>query len=111
MRGAPALSRREFLEVSVAAAGGLLVSCRSLPEPGVPAAAAAVDSSAGDRAGPAVSPGVFNVYLEVALDNRVYITTPQTEMGQGVHDSLTKIVAEELDADWSRVTVRLPYSG
>jgi CO/xanthine dehydrogenase Mo-binding subunit len=31
-------------------------------------------------------------------------------MGQGVHDGLVKILADELDADWSSVRIRLPWA-
>jgi CO/xanthine dehydrogenase Mo-binding subunit len=33
---------------------------------------------------------------------------PKSEMGQGVHTGLAMVLAEELDADWSRVAVQHP---
>jgi CO/xanthine dehydrogenase Mo-binding subunit len=101
------LSRREFLEVTAAATGGLLVACRSTPS--LVAHPAAADSAAPAPRETVPANGVFNVYLELTPDNEVFITNPQTEMGQGVHDALAKIIADELDADWARVTVRAPY--
>jgi isoquinoline 1-oxidoreductase beta subunit len=50
-----------------------------------------------------ISPNTLRAYLEIGTDSRVRITTPQAEMGQGVVSSLPKIVAEELEADWSMV--------
>ena len=35
----------------------------------------------------------------------VYIVAHRSEMGNGVRTSLPRILADELDADWSRVTV------
>ena len=40
-------------------------------------------------------------------DNRVSIVVPGVEIGQGVYTTLPKIVAEEMDADWDLVEVRL----
>jgi isoquinoline 1-oxidoreductase beta subunit len=51
--------------------------------------------------------GKLSAYIEILPDGRVAIVTPGAEMGQGVASSLPKIVAEEMDADWSRVVVRL----
>ncbi len=47
-----------------------------------------------------------SVWLEVAEDGRVTVTVAAAEMGQGVMTSLPMILADELDADWSRVAVR-----
>src|SRR5690606_23668226 len=49
----------------------------------------------------------LSAYVEIMEDGRVSIVTPGAEMGQGVASTLPKIVAEEMDADWSRVVVRL----
>ena len=38
-------------------------------------------------------------------DGMVYIVAHRSEMGNGVRTSLPRILADELDADWSRVTV------
>ena len=46
-----------------------------------------------------------NAYLRVGTDNRVTVIVGLSEMGQGVHTAIPQIVAEELDADWSRVRV------
>ncbi|HVT44509.1 MAG TPA: molybdopterin cofactor-binding domain-containing protein [Thermoanaerobaculia bacterium] len=43
--------------------------------------------------------------LEIGSDDSITIWIPRQEMGQGVRTSLAMIVAEELDADWSRVRV------
>ena len=47
-----------------------------------------------------------NAYLKVGTDNRVTVMVGLSEMGQGVHTAIPQIVAEELDADWSRVRVQ-----
>jgi isoquinoline 1-oxidoreductase beta subunit len=46
-----------------------------------------------------------NAYLRVGADNRVTVVVGLSEMGQGVHTAIPMLVAEELDADWSRVRV------
>jgi len=47
-----------------------------------------------------------NQWLHIDAAGRVTIVAAKSEMGQGVRTSLPMIVAEELGADWSRVTVQ-----
>ncbi|HSA71634.1 MAG TPA: molybdopterin cofactor-binding domain-containing protein [Burkholderiales bacterium] len=46
----------------------------------------------------------FNAWVSIAADDKVTVVVPAAEMGQGVITSLPLILAEELDADWSKVT-------
>jgi len=82
--------RRLLLQAAIAVSGGLLL--RSAP-----AAALMTDSTAR-----------FSAYLEITPTGRIRITSPQSEMGQGIHDALAKILAEELEADWADVEIALP---
>ena len=43
--------------------------------------------------------------MSIAPDGSITIMSPATEMGQGSMTSLPLIIAEELDADWSRVKI------
>jgi len=85
------LSRREFLWVGAALGGGLLVqvACRG-------SAKAESPPSDAKTAPP-------NVFIRIAPDDTVRVTIPKSEMGQGVRTALALFVAEELDADWSKV--------
>jgi len=60
-------------------------------------------------AGPAAD-SPFAAYLEISSSNEVRIVSPQTEIGQGVFDTLAMVLADELDAEWSRVEVRQPHA-
>ena len=44
-----------------------------------------------------------NAFIRVDQQGDVTLVMPQVEMGQGVYTSLSMVLAEELDADWSRV--------
>lgn len=46
-----------------------------------------------------------NAFLRIAEDNSVTVISKHLEMGQGTYTGLATIVAEELDADWSKVRV------
>jgi len=49
--------------------------------------------------------GKLNAYVTIAADGAITILMPAPEMGQGVNTTLPLIIAEELDADWSKVKV------
>src|SRR5262249_58238176 len=55
----------------------------------------------------ATQPTKFNAWVSIAPDNTINIVCPAAEMGQGVYTSLPLILAEELDADWSKVKIEL----
>src|SRR5579862_6938722 len=91
------VSRRSFLQ-GVLSAGAFVLCARILPEPlwaATTSAPASVDASA-------FHPSIF---VGIHTDGTVYIVAHRSEMGNGVRTSLPWILADELDADWSRVHV------
>lgn len=89
------MKKRHFMLGTLAAAGALTVGWSLLPPRrrlGEPAP------------GPGGAPA-FNGWLRVGHDNRVTVSMPKSEMGQGVHTALAMVLADELDADWAQVTI------
>src|ERR1700681_1851469 len=94
--------RREFLN-GLLAAGALVLSVRWAPQT---VSAAATDRTAAGAVGSmANAPLHPNVYLAIDTDGTVYIIAHRSEMGSGSKTALPRIVADELDADWARVTI------
>jgi isoquinoline 1-oxidoreductase beta subunit len=52
-----------------------------------------------------------NAWVVVKPDDTIVIRIARSEMGQGTLTGLAQLVAEELDADWSRVTTEYPTPG
>src|SRR4051794_9045261 len=99
MNFVPKINRRAFV-VGSAAAGGLMLGI------GPKAALAAP----GDRAqfSENLSPNELGIWVAVKPDDTVAIRVVRAEMGQGSQTGLAQLIAEELDADWSKVTVEYP---
>ncbi|WP_306600390.1 xanthine dehydrogenase family protein molybdopterin-binding subunit [Geothrix sp. 21YS21S-2] len=85
------LTRRDFLKAGGAAAGGLTVA---FLVPAASRAAQAVEPAA---------PFAPNAFLRIGSDDRITVLLSHSEMGQGIWTTLPMLIAEELDADWSRV--------
>ncbi|HEY5800120.1 MAG TPA: molybdopterin cofactor-binding domain-containing protein [Burkholderiaceae bacterium] len=89
-------SRRRFLGTSAAATAGLVFGFH------IPFG----DAQAQNAAAPEV-----NAWVMVKPDDTVVIRIARSEMGQGTLTGLAQLVAEELDADWSKVTTEYPTPG
>ncbi len=88
-------SRREFLKDGAVLAGGLVIGFY-LPLKAGRAYAAEVQPK------PVYPP---NAFIRIAPDNTVTLVVNKSEMGQGVYTSLPMLIAEELEADWSRIRI------
>jgi isoquinoline 1-oxidoreductase beta subunit len=49
------------------------------------------------------------IFVAIAKDGTVTVTNHRSEMGQGVRTSVALVVADELEADWSKVRVTQAY--
>jgi isoquinoline 1-oxidoreductase beta subunit len=87
---ASAPSRREFLKVSLAAGGAMLLA--------FPAGRALAQ---GNPAKYVLRP---NAFVRIDPTGHVTLIIPQEEMGQGVYTALSQLLADELDVSLDRVT-------
>ena len=92
------VSRRGFLK-GLVGTGALVLSVRILPESLLGAEAPVGDNPMTTAA---LQP---NAFVAIATDGTVYIVVGRSEMGSGNRTGLPRIVADELDADWSKVKV------
>jgi isoquinoline 1-oxidoreductase beta subunit len=86
------LSRRTFIVASAAAGSGF-----------------ALGFNAPFAASPALAQGnaatEVNIWVAIKPDDTCVIRVVRSEMGQGTHTGLAQLVAEELECDWSKVTL------
>ncbi len=90
-------TRRKFLGTSAAATGGLVVAFH------IPFSGEAVAQI------PTLSE--VNAWVVVKPDDSIVIRIARSEMGQGTLTGLAQLVAEELDANWAKVTTEYPTPG
>ncbi len=53
----------------------------------------------------AATPGAITAWVRIAPDDAITILTPGGEMGQGSSTGVPIVLADEMDADWSKVTL------
>ena len=88
------LSRRDFLRTGALAGGGLLLGVHV---PGLKPLAALAAQEPSIRA--------LNAFVRIGADDVVTVIANHSEMGQGAYTSVAMVVADELEADWSKVRV------
>src|SRR5947209_7380138 len=83
-------SRREFLRTTALGGASLVIG---------------IGGTRMLKAATARPAGAFrpNIWLRIDPDNMVTLTIGKSEMGQGVRTSLAMILADELEADWTRI--------
>ncbi len=92
MSEASRLNRRDFIKVTAAAGGGVVLAVH-LPWDGTAVA---------DEASAAFSP---NVFITITTDARVTIMSKNPELGQGIKTMLPMLVAEELEVEFEDVRI------
>ncbi|WP_254425092.1 molybdopterin cofactor-binding domain-containing protein [Rhodanobacter sp. B04] len=89
------LSRRRFLQVLAGGAGVLMVGIRTARAVDAPLPPALLGDNFYD----------LGAYVRIDGDGNVLIGARDPDTGTGVATSLPRIIADELDADWTRVSV------
>lgn len=87
-------SRRNFMKMAAMAGGGFVLGFNWLES----------EAAAISTAVPAQTLA-FNSYLSISPQGIITILSPNPEVGQGIKTAFPIIVAEELDADWTKVVV------
>jgi isoquinoline 1-oxidoreductase beta subunit len=90
------LNRRSFFQAGATAAGGLMIGFY-LPERSPLAAQAA-----------AAAPSKLNAFVRIGADDSVTLMIHKSEMGQGTVTSLSMLLAEELECNWSKIRTEFP---
>ena len=90
-------SRRDFLKLTTITGGGLLL--------GFSWFGAEAEAPENMKKIPLGATRAFNSYLSISTDGTITIFSPNPELGQNIMTSFPMIVAEELEADWTKVKV------
>ena len=93
----PKIDRRSFVIGTAAVGAGLALGLK------IPFGAGVVRAQDG-------SPEI-NAWVVIRPDNAVVVRVARSEMGQGTLTGLAQMVAEELEADWTKVTTEYPTPG
>ncbi len=91
----PRASRRQFLVGAAVAGAGITIGFH------IPLGPAARVAEAADAE--VINP--INAYLRIAADGTVTVLSAHMDGGQGIYNAIATLVAEELDADWSKLAV------
>ena len=93
------VSRRNMLK-GIVGTGGLVLAAQF-----VPSSLMAAEYKTGADGMPGGVVWDPNIFVSIATDGTVTIVTHRSEMGTGSRTSLPMIVADEMEADWSRVKI------
>src|SRR5437660_9485568 len=93
----PKIDRRSFVIGTAAVGAGLALGLK------IPFGAGVVRAQDG-------SPEI-NAWVVIRPDDTVVVRVARSEMGQGTLTGLAQMVAEELEADWTKVTTEYPTPG
>lgn len=94
------ISRRTFIKASALVVGGLVIAF-SIPQAKRFLLPGAQDTASKD-ASKLPEP---NAFLRIGTDNTITVMLAHSEMGQSIWTTLPMLIAEELDADWSKIQV------
>jgi isoquinoline 1-oxidoreductase subunit beta len=107
IHAATGVSRRSFLRVTALAGGGMLLGIDLHAWSGVTldVAAAGLDAAGPDATGLGAAEFRPNAFIRITTDGAVTIIAQNPEIGQGVKAMLPMLIADELDVDWSMVSI------
>ncbi len=94
------ISRRTFIKASALVVGGLVIAF-SIPE----AKRFLFQKVKDDAAAGKNKLPEPNAFLRIDTDNTITVMLAHSEMGQSIWTTLPMLIAEELDADWSKIKV------
>jgi isoquinoline 1-oxidoreductase beta subunit len=87
------ISRRNFIKNIGLASGGLILASN-------------YTLFANETGNQAVREFIPNLFVQLNSDGSLILVASRSEMGNGVRTSLTSVVADEMEADWNRITVK-----
>lgn len=95
MKSGNSLSRRSFIRNVSLASGGLVLACN------VPDSKNEIQKYLNNSE--SFTP---NLFVQLRSNGELILTASRSEMGQGIRTALTSVIADEMDADWTKVIVK-----